>query len=406
MVDPCQFSASLDSLCGGADNPKVMAGVSTASHLRLTGGGMLLAPKPEDWGDVDATADQHDHNSSYARLQPMTCLPKTGSLLVFAILLPCAFLLGADETVKFQKQEKSVDVLIGGKVFTTYYFGKNSPKPYLHPLHSAQGTVVTRGFPMRTDIPGEHRDHPHHRALFFAHGDINGIDFWGEGEPTKASQTANSVVYSSESLPKGRTRFRKLDEVKSNGQSGTLKAEFELVGPDDKAIGSETQEYTFSGDASSRIIDCTFTLTANKGVALKMGDTKEGTFAIRVVNGLIKPNLKMLNSEGKVGVDEIWGKRASWVDYSGDVDGESLGIAIFDNPANIKHPTYWHARDYGLFAVNPFGEHDFYKDPKRDGSVTIAEGKSLTFRYRVVIHHGDAAEAQIGEAYRQYSGGK
>ena len=103
----------------------------------------------------------------------------------------------------------------------------------------------------------------------------------------------------------------------------------------------------------------------------------------------------MLNSEGKVGEDEIWGKRANWVDYSGEVDGESLGIAIFDNPANIKHPTYWHARDYGLFAVNPFGEHDFYHDPKRDGSVTIALGESLTLRYRVVIHHGDAAEARL-----------
>jgi hypothetical protein len=114
----------------------------------------------------------------------------------------------------------------------------------------------------------------------------------------------------------------------------------------------------------------------------------------------------MLNSEGKVGVKEIWGKRASWVDYSGEVEGESLGIAIFDNPANVKHPTYWHARDYGLFAVNPFGEHDFYNDRKRDGSVTIAKGEALTFRYRVVIHHGDAAEAQIAAAYQSYSGGK
>ena len=137
-----------------------------------------------------------------------------------------------------------------------------------------------------------------------------------------------------------------------------------------------------------------------------MGDTKEGTFAIRVVNGLTEPGLKMLNSEGKVGEDEIWGKRANWVDYSGEVDGESLGIAIFDNPANIKHPTYWHARDYGLFAVNPFGEHDFYKDPKRDGSVTIATGKSLTFRYRVLIHHGDAAEAHVAEAYNALRGRK
>jgi len=211
------------------------------------------------------------------------------------------------------------------------------------------------------------------------------------------------VFYSSEELPKGRTVFEKLDEVKSRGKSGTLLAEFDLVGPDDKAIGAETQEYTFRGDVSSRIIDCTFTLTANKGVPLKMGDTKEGTFAIRVVNGLTAPNLKMLNSEGKVGEAEIWGKRANWVDYSGEVDGESLGIAIFDNPANLKHPTYWHARDYGLFAVNPFGEHDFYHDPKRDGSVTIALGQSLILRYRIMIHHGDAAEAHIAAAYNGYA---
>jgi len=336
----------------------------------------------------------------------MTCFLKAALQVAITLFLPCLFLLGAEETVKLQKQTDSVEVLIGGKAFTTFHFEKDSPKPYMSPLRSAQGTVVTRGFPMRKDIPGERRDHPHHRALFFAHGDINGIDFWGEGEPSKASQTANGVVYSSESLPKGRTVFKILDEAKSHGQSGTLKAEFDLVGPDGKAIGSETQEYTFSGDAATRVIDCTFTLTADQGVPLKMGDTKEGTFAIRVVNGLTKPGLKMVNSEGKVGVDQIWGKRANWVDYSGEVDGESLGIAIFDNPANIKHPTYWHARDYGLFAVNPFGEHDFYNDPKRDGSVTIAKGDSLAFRYRVVIHHGDAAEAQIAEAYSRYAQGK
>jgi len=334
----------------------------------------------------------------------MTCLQKTGCLLVLAILLLHALAAAADDTVKFQKQADSVEVLVGGKAFTTYYFGANSPKPYMAPLRSAQGTVVTRGFPMRTDISGERHDHPHHRGLFFAHGDINGIDFWGEGQPTKASQTVNGVYYpTAGELPRGRTVFQKLDEVKAHGKKGAVKAEFELVGPDGKAIGAETQEYTFSGDASLRTIDCVFTLTADQGVPIKMGDTKEGTFAIRVVNGLTEPKLKMVNSEGKVGVDEIWGKRANWVDYSGEVDGESLGIAIFDNSANLKHPTYWHARDYGLFAVNPFGEHEFYHDPKRDGSVTIAKGESLTFRYRVLIHHGDATEAQIAAAYNTYA---
>ena len=334
----------------------------------------------------------------------MTCFQKIGFLLVLALVLPCALVPAADETVKLQKHADSVEVLIGGKAFTTYYFGPNSPKPYMAPLRSAQGTVVTRGFPMRTDISGERHDHPHHRGLFFAHGDINGIDFWGEGQPTKASQTVNGVYYpTAGELPRGRTVFQKLDEVKAHGKKGAVKAEFELVGPDGKAIGAETQEYTFSGDASLRTIDCVFTLTADQGVPIKMGDTKEGTFAIRVVNGLTEPKLKMVNSEGKVGVDEIWGKRANWVDYSGEVDGESLGIAIFDNSANLKHPTYWHARDYGLFAVNPFGEHEFYHDPKRDGSVTIAKGESLTFRYRVLIHHGDATEAQIAAAYNTYA---
>ena len=345
-----------------------------------------------------------DHYSLIERPQPVTCSQRIGYLLAIAMLLSYGLATAAEGTVKFKKRADSIEVLIDGMAFTTYYFGRNSPKPYMAPVRSARGTVVTRGFPMRTDIPGERHDHPHHRGLFFAHGDINGIDFWGEGQVTNASQTVNGVYYpTAGELPTGRTVFQKLGRVKSHGNSGTVKAEFELEGTDGKVMGAETQEYTFSGDATSRTIDCVFTLTANQGVPLKMVDTKEGTFAIRVVNGLTAPNLKMVNSEGKVGVDEIWGKRANWVDYSGEVDGEPLGIAIFDSPANIKHPTYWHARDYGLFAANPFGEHDFCHDTRRDGSVTIAKGESLTLRYRVLIHHGDAARARIAAAYDAYA---
>jgi hypothetical protein len=234
--------------------------------------------------------------------------------------------------------------------------------------------------------------------MFFAHGDINGVDFWGEGMPSQALQTAHGQFYSSEELPKGRTVFRALDEATGS----TIRAEFNLAGPDGKIMGEETQEYSFSGDESTRTIDCTFTLTASHG-PLKIGDTKEGTFAIRVVKALEAPTGHMLNSEGKTGEKEIWGKRADWVDYSGTVAGETLGIAIFDNPGNIKHPTYWHAREYGLFAVNPFGEHDFYNDPTRDGSVTIQAGESLTLRYRVLIHQGDATEAKIANEYEDYA---
>ena len=325
--------------------------------------------------------------------------------LILACLALCAAHLRGADPVELRRQGNQIEVRIGGRPFTTYYFGPESPKPYLHPLRTAQGTIVTRGYPMVKNIPGESHDHPHHRALFFTHGDVNGIDFWGEGQPSKAAQTAHGQTYSSEELPKGRTVFRKLEEIKSGPDSGATKADFDLVGPDGKVIATETQVYTFRGGPSTRTIDCEFTLQATNG-PVKMGDTKEGTFAIRVVKALEAPNVHMLNSEGGVGEKQIWGKRANWVDYSGTVAAEKLGIAIFDDPTNPKHPTYWHAREYGLFAVNPFGEHDFLSDPKRDGSITIPAGGSLTFRYRVLIHHGDAAEAKIADAYGQYAAGK
>jgi len=320
------------------------------------------------------------------------------------LLLFAPAVLGG-EAVELKHHGNRVDVLIGGKPFTAFYFDAKIPKPFMHPLRSAEGIVVTRGFPMRKDIPGESKDHPHHRALYYTHGDINGVDFWGEAEfEEKAPVQAGGKTYrASEQLPNGRTVFTKLEEVKSGADAGSLRARFNLVGPDGKVMGEETQAYTFRGDASTRTIDCEFTIHAQQ-IPLKMGDTKEGTFAIRVVKALEEPAVKMLNSEGAVGEKNIWGKRANWVDYSGTVEGKKLGIAIFDYPSNPKHPTYWHARGYGLFAVNPFGEHDYYNDKKRDGSITIKPGESLTFRYRVLIHDGDASEAKVAQAYDQYAG--
>lgn len=321
--------------------------------------------------------------------------------LIFVLTCISSSLFAGDEPVKLVRHGDQIQVLIAGQPFTTYYFGAEAPKPFMHPLRSAQGTIVTRGWPMVKNIPGEDHDHPHHRAMFFAHGDINGIDFWGEAEATRAQQTVKGKFYSSENLPKGRTVLAKLDEMKSTDDSAPIRAEFNLVGPDGKAIGGETQSYVFHGNESERIIDCEFTIHA-RNTALKMGDTKEGTFAIRLVKALEEPPGHMLNSTGAAGEAAIWGKRADWVDYSGDVAGENLGIAIFDYPANPKHPTYWHARGYGLFAVNPFGEHDYYNDPKRDGSITIQPGESLTFRYRVLIHHGDPSGAHLAAAYQEY----
>ena len=318
-------------------------------------------------------------------------------LSLFALLVFGSASPSAAASVEVKRNGDRIDVLIGGHPFTTYYFGGVTAKPYLFPLRSAQGTVVTRSFPMASDIPGEDKDEPHQRAMYFAHGDINGYDFWGEAEFPRWSRHPASRF--------GSTVFRKLDDMQGGPDSGALHAEFDLVTSKGQVIAAETQAYTFMGDEHSRIIDCEFTVLADHG-PVKIGDTKEGTFAIRVVKALDSPPGRMVNSEGAVGEKAIWGKRADWVDYYGNVAGEDVGIAIFDNPKNLRYPTFWHARHYGLLAANPFGLKEFLHDRRQDGSYLIATGGSLTLRYRVFIHHGDCHEARVADAYRQYAAGE
>ena len=318
---------------------------------------------------------------------------------LLALLVSSAFpaILAGEEPVELRRQGDQIDILIGGRPFAIYSFDPAVAKPYLFPLRSAQGTVVTRGFPMVTDISGEDHDEPHQRAMYFAHGDINGFDFWGEAAFPRWSRHSQATF--------GRTVFRKMEDMRGGAESGTLRAQFDLVTPDGQVVAEEIQAYTFRGDAQSRIIDCEFTIRASRG-PVKMGDTKEGTFAIRLVKALEPPLGHMMNSNGATDEKTIWGKQADWVDYSGTVDGEAVGVAVFDNPQNLRHPTYWHARHYGLLAANPFGVREFTHDRHQDGSYTIPAGGVLVLRYRVFVHHGDYRQARVTEAYSRYAESK
>ena len=150
------------------------------------------------------------------------------------------------------------------------------------------------------------------------------------------------------------------------------------------------------------MIDFDIVLTAPEKVVF--GDTKEGAFAIRLADALAEKNGtgKMVNAEGAEGMKNVWGKRSNWVDYYGTLEGEQLGVAIFDHPSNPHHPTYWHSRDYGLFALDPFGQHAF-DESAPESHWTVEAGGSLHFRWRVVIHSGDPASAHIAELYQQYA---
>jgi hypothetical protein len=306
---------------------------------------------------------------------------------------------GQAEAVSFTRQGNTIEVSVGGKPFTTYHFDPSTAKAYLQPLRNAHGVIVTRGFPAGDTIPAEHeRDRslePHQRPMYFGHGDIGGYDFWTEEVFAKYYGLEFKARW-------GRMVLRKVEKMRSGSDSGTIRITFDLVGSDHKPFAEESQEYTFGGDKDSRIIDCQYVIRANHG-SVKIGDTKEGTFGIRVAPELEAPQGHMVNSEGGEGEPQIWGKHANWVDYDGVIDGQTVGIAIFDSPKSFRHPTYWHARGYGLFAANPFGIKEFSRDPSQDGSYTIPARESVRFRYRVLIHDGNYKDARVTEKYQQYA---
>lgn len=313
------------------------------------------------------------------------------------LFLLCTAPLAAQ--VKVTEGTNQVSVEIGGKPYSTFVYGPDVMKAYLFPLRAADGTILTRGFPMEK-VAGESTDHPHQRGVWFAHSDVNGFDFWN-----------NEATYTTKN--RGTIKVVKITKTRSGAASGEIDAQLEWRDPNGKPLLREDRAMVFAQGDANRSIDFDFTLTAIEPV--KFGDEKDGVFGIRVApwleatgqkNQPAEPlrTLHMTNADGATGEKQVWGKRSNWVDYSGQApDGKKYGIAIFDNPDNPRHPAYWHARGYGLFANNIFGERAFTGDKSKDGGMQLAPGEKLHFRYRVVIHPGDATDAHLSDLYASYA---
>ncbi|MFH1742764.1 MAG: PmoA family protein [bacterium] len=290
-----------------------------------------------------------------------------------------------------------IDIKAGDNLITSYCFPPDSEKPYLYPVIGPNGTRLTRGYPME-DIDFEKelksQDHPHHRSLWVAYGDVNGGDFWGMGKDpnNRPIQKTDNIAVS-----------------ESGAVYGRLVADNSWIDAGGKRCVSEQREYIFyNTPEEGRIIDSVVTFTATDGDA-HFGDTKEGGICSVRLNPKIDESHgsgEMRNSLGGVGAGECWGKRAEWCDYFGTLDGRTVGVAVFDNPSNLRFPTWWHIRDYGLYSANCFGLHNFLelrdKQDQNIGDYVLPAGESLVFRYRIVLHAGDTDKANIAGGYTDY----
>lgn len=323
------------------------------------------------------------------------------------------------QTIKLvdAKDKKQVDVVVDGQPFTSYVYWDNQKKPILYPLRTAKGTTVTRGFPLEK-VAGERTDHPHHISVWFNYGNINGVDFWNT--PPEGVTRDRGVIEKF-----GTIKHTAIKASKSGKGKAQLDVSMDWLMPDGAKIMQQDETIFFRAAKDVRIIDRIITLTAQKE-KVEFRDSKEGALGIRVTRSLEEPTKEpltftdekgvptqvkvldntgvagvYLSSEGKVGEKDAWGQKAKWMTLSGTVKGEDVVIGIFDHPKNPLYPSYWHARGYGLFAVNPFGAKEFTKGATTL-NYTLQPGEKATFRFRILVHSGKLTKEQTETLYQQF----
>lgn len=326
---------------------------------------------------------------------------KTIGVCLFIFLQSLPVMAQKKESVRISEDigKKKINVYVGNRLFTTFLYPDSLEKPVLYPVYTSGGTIVTRGFPL-DPRPGEPTDHPHHLGVWFNFENVNGLDFWNN---SYAIPKEKKHLY-------GWIHVNKITKISSGRLQGSISYQAGWNNQQKETLLQENTRLEFSGSKDLRIIDRVTVLTADTVVTFT--DVKDGMLGMRIARELQiplerdqrsiderdnpsvaknpfehQPNGNYITSEGIEG-DEAWGTRARWCKVYGKMGKDSVSITIFDHPKNINYPGFWHARGYGLFAINPLGERIFtngksYKDLK------LEKGDSVTFRFRIVVSEGN-----------------
>lgn len=339
---------------------------------------------------------------------------------VTALLIATSMTLNAQQSkdldVKLVRvdDKNRVDVIIDGKLFTSYQYPVNIEKPFLYPVISPNGSVITRGFPIEPR-KGERVDHPHHLGIWFNHGNVNGLDFWNN----------SSAIAADKKDEYGHIAVQKIIKAES-GKKGILEITANWDDNKGNTLLKENTTWYFTGKGDMRIIDHITSLTAVNG-PVTINDSKEGMFAIRLDRAFEMPSnepviftddkgnpttVSSIDNTGVEGMyfsatglkgDAVWGTRNDWVLLTGTKDNVPITIGIFDNPKNQGYPAYAHARGYGLFSVNNFGQNSY--DPKKEKvKFVLQKGQSVKLYHRFIVQSGkEVTPEEANKIFTEFS---
>lgn len=334
------------------------------------------------------------------------------TILFLSICLLTAEAQAAAPKVEFVKGDNRIDVVIAGKAFTSYLYGDELTKPLLVPVRTPSGIEVNRRHPL-VEMPSGSMDHEHHVGIFFAVDQVNGINFW-----------KNTAV-------PPQIKHMEITEAREGTGKGTLSTVANWIDAKRQTVLEEKRTMAFiaGNHEDEYAIDFAIDLTA-KDSSVLFEDIEEGMFAIRVADCLRESDPKLVlkpgeplpkeslagtgryfSSNGDETAKKVWGKRARWVAIQGVRADKVVGVAILNHPASINYPTYWHARNYGLFSANPLGQADFQRQQPKEYRknkviplrLTLEKGQTAHFRFLVIVYEGLRTHEQIEERFKEFA---
>ncbi|WP_203581958.1 PmoA family protein [Microbacterium hibisci] len=258
-----------------------------------------------------------------------------------------------------------------------------SPKPYLHPIRTRRGEVVSLFRP---------HDHVWHKGIAWALPVVNDENFWGG--PTYV----HGQFYVQ--LPNNGVQQHEGEVALAAGERATISHELRWITETGEVLFAEERTLaagTLSDDAWALVFDTRLRNVSEAPIAIGSPTTRGRENA--GYGGLFWRGPRSFTGGALVapGVtgsgDDVRGMRSEWMGFTGqhdDADAVSL-VLMLDDSANPHHPPQWFARSEEFAALNPA---PFFSE-----EVVIAPGEMARFRYAVGITDGgaDAAPALAAE---------
>lgn len=251
--------------------------------------------------------------------------------------------------------------------------GKWPRANYVHPLYDLDGEMITEDFPS---------DHRHHRGVFWAWhqvlvGDKSLGDAWACENFQWDVQQATVAT----------------DEKYATVTAITLWKSPDLVSSDGQPIPCVREQATIvvhTAEANVRWIDFNLEFLAlvdDVRIGGSDDDKGYGGFSPRVK---LTDDVQFIGTAGPVEPQVTAVQAGPWI----DVTNKQGGVVILAHPSNPGHPQPWILRASRSMqnAAYP-GRHP----------VTLSKTEPLRLRYRLGIHRGELAAAQIDKLWHEYA---